>query len=373
MSAPLPPGVRPLVAFARLLRAHGFAIAPEQTAAFIEAVGFLGPRSIADVRAAALAAFAVGGPEQGAFDALFRAFFLGEAMPARAEGAAEDEAEAHEARGAERDVEAAGDDERSGAEASAAERLARRDLRGPAGDPHTVLARARLPERRSPRRRPARRGDAPDPRRTLREAVRRDGEVVRLPQRRRRHRPRRIVLLIDVSGSMRERSDDTLAFAHALARRAPAFEAFTLGTRLTRITPALRVRDEAEALARLGGLVADLDGGTRLGGALGAFLDVPRFAASARGAAVMVVSDGLERGEPGPMIDAVARLSRLAWRLDWLSPLAADPAYRPETAGLAGALRHLDALADGGDPLALARHVAGRARAGRGAPRGARP
>ncbi|MEM6943377.1 MAG: VWA domain-containing protein, partial [Pseudomonadota bacterium] len=201
-------------------------------------------------------------------------------------------------------------------------------------------------------------------RRTLRAALRREGEAIALLRRRRRYRQRRIVLLIDVSGSMRERTDERLALAHCLAQAAERVEVFTLGTRLTRITRDLRARDRARALAHVGRLVADLDGGTRIGEALETFLAVPRYAGFARGALVVALSDGLERGSPDAMIGAVRRLSRLAWRLDWLSPLAADPAYRPATAGLGAVLGDLDRLGDGGSTEAIAEHLLslGRAR-----------
>ena len=152
-------------------------------------------------------------------------------------------------------------------------------------------------------------------RRALREAVRRDGEVVRLPVLQRRLAQRRVLLLIDVSGSMKDRTDTQLRFAHTLARATNRLEVFTLGTRLTRITRAMRRSSRDQALAMASTLVADWDGGTRLGDALQAFLAVPRFAGFARGAFCIVLSDGLERGDPSAMTDAVARMSRLAWAI----------------------------------------------------------
>ena len=109
-------------------------------------------------------------------------------------------------------------------------------------------------------------------------------------------------------------------------------------------------------------MVPDWDGGTRIGDALQAFLAVPRFAGFARGAYVLILSDGLERGEPDAMVDAVRRLRRRAWRLDWLTPLAADPAFEPRTAGLAGALPFIDRLGDGSSLAAVTRHVLSSAR-----------
>ncbi|MGA8651105.1 MAG: VWA domain-containing protein, partial [Xanthobacteraceae bacterium] len=195
--------------------------------------------------------------------------------------------------------------------------------------------------------RSARGGSATDARRMFRDAMRHAGEIVQLRRRRRRLRQRRIVVLIDVSGSMKERTQAHLAFAHALVRAADSVEVFTMGTRLTRITRPLRLRHREQALATASLLVADWDGGTRIGDALNAFLAVPRFAALARGAALVVLSDGLERGDPTAMADAVARFARLCWRIIWLTPLAADPAFEARTAGLVAARPYLDRLADG--------------------------
>jgi uncharacterized protein len=103
--------------------------------------------------------------------------------------------------------------------------------------------------------------------------------------------------------------------------------------------------------------VADWDGGTRIGDALQAFLAVPRFATYARGAAVVIVSDGLERGDPAAMISAVSRLAARAWRIDWLTPLAADPGYRPETEALATIRPLLGALANGASTEGMCAHV----------------
>ena len=130
----------------------------------------------------------------------------------------------------------------------------------------------------------AKRGGGFDLQRSLRDSMRTDGEVIRLRRRERQLRPRAILLLIDVSGSMKARSDAHLRFAHALVHAAPRVEVFTFGTRLTRLTRALRLKNREQALAVAADLVADWDGGTRIGDALAAFLAVPRFAGYARGA-----------------------------------------------------------------------------------------
>ncbi|MEM7499654.1 MAG: VWA domain-containing protein [Pseudomonadota bacterium] len=363
----VPRAVEPLVAFPSVLRAHGFAVAPDQTMAFLEGIRLLGPRGIGDIHRAGLAVMAIPRERHAEYDALFRAHFLGQTVAAPATGDEEDEVEAHEPEGGAAEAEEAEEPADAGAEATRAERLATRDL-APGGGEAALARLARLAGRRLPRRQSRRRvadaRGAPDLRRTLRAALRREGEAIALLRRRRRYRQRRIVLLIDVSGSMRERTDERLALAHCLAQAAERVEVFTLGTRLTRITRDLRARDRERALEHVGRLVADLDGGTRIGEALETFLAVPRYAGFARGALVVVLSDGLERGSPDAMIGAVRRLSRLAWRLDWLSPLAADPAYRPATAGLGAVLGDLDRLGDGGSTEAIAEHLLslGRAR-----------
>jgi uncharacterized protein with von Willebrand factor type A (vWA) domain len=220
----------------------------------------------------------------------------------------------------------------------------------------------RLPQRRGRRRRVARPGDRIALSRALRLAVRYDGELVELPRLRRRTALRPVLLLIDVSGSMKSRTDEHLRFAHTLARSLARIEIFTFGTRLTRITRAMRLRQPDQALAAASTMVADWDGGTRIGDALQAFLAVPRFAGCARGAYTLVLSDGLERGEPDAMIDAVRRLARLAWRVDWLTPLAADPHFKPRTAGLAGILPFIDHLADGSSLHGVVTHILAGAR-----------
>ena len=341
------------VAFAGLLRRAGFAVAPEQTMAWLAAIELLGPTSIEDIRRAARATLAPPPDRFGDFDALFDAHFLGaqslatEAEPSEDEPirAAEDSTVGPEP--------IFGDETReSGAQATSAELLsARRFAPGSEGETLRRFARAlpaRVPLRRGYRWRPARGGRGADARRMLRDAMRNAGEFVRLRHRKRRLRQRRIVVLIDVSGSMKERTQSHLAFAHALARAAASVEVFTMGTRLTRVTRPLRLRNREQALATASLLVADWDGGTRIGDALNAFLAVPRFAALARGAALVVLSDGLERGDPTAMADAVARLARIAWRIIWLTPLAAHPGFEARTAGLVAARPYLDKLGDGG-------------------------
>ncbi|HMQ56946.1 MAG TPA: VWA domain-containing protein [Rhizobiaceae bacterium] len=339
MIAELPRALHPFLAFATALRANGFAVAPEQTESFVEAIGLLGPRGLQDIHRAGLALFGPPPERRDEYDALFRMVFLGQTLAASAAEGDEDEVQAFDSRDGAMEPPQADEVRESGAEATGTEKLGYRAFAPQ--EASAALARfrraapSRLPRLSSRRRMSARTGRTPDLRRALRDAVRRDGEVVRLPMLARRSRQRRILLLIDVSGSMKAGTQAHLRFAHTLARVADRVEAFTIGTRLTRVSRALRLRNGDQALALAGSLVADWDGGTRLGDALGAFLAVPRFAGFARGALVLVVSDGLERGDPSALVEAVGRLSRLAWSILWLTPLAADASFRPQTEALA--------------------------------------
>lgn len=362
MTEALPPALAPFVDFAGVLRANGFSVAPEQTQGFIAAVGLLGPRSIRDVHRAAVALFAPPPEQREVFDALFRMVFLGQTLAAPAPADAdEEELQAFDDRDGAMEPPEAEEARESGAEAAGTEKLTMRVFAG-VGESETLrrfqrAAPRALPHRASRRWRAARAGASADFRRALREAVRRDGEVVRLPMLSRRRRQRRILLLIDVSGSMKSSTEAQLRFAHALMRSAERLEAFTVGTRLTRVTRALKARNRDQALALASTMVADWDGGTRLGDALQAFLSVPRFASFARGALVVVLSDGLERGDPAALIDAVARLRRLAWAILWLTPLAADSAYVPQTEAMTAILPDLSRLGSAADTASLCREV----------------
>ena len=355
----LPRALDPFLEFATVLRSAGMPVAPEQVQAFIAGVGLLGPRSIADIRRAAHATFGPGPHRIMAFNAIFDAVFLGRALAAPAIGEPEDMPQAFDAGDFELMPESPEEDP-SGADATAAERLFARMLMPDDDDAALrIFARAApgaLPRRRSRRTAPGK-GRMADPRRAFRDMLRRDGEIIELPRRFRRTRQRRILMLVDVSGSMKAGTDGALRLCHALVQAGERVEAFTLGTRLTRVTRALRHRDRDQALTLASGLVADWDGGTRLGEALAVFLSVPRFASFARGALVIIVSDGLERGGPEALTQSMIRLRGLSWSVLWLSPLAADPAYRPETGAMQAILPMLDRLGDGSSPASLAREI----------------
>lgn len=362
MTSDLPRPIRPFVAFATVLRENGFAVAPEQTRDFVAAVGLLGPRSMEDIHRAALATLGPAPERREEFDALFRLVFLGQTLAAPMEGEPEDEeTEAFDDRDGGMEPPETEEMEESGGAPTGAERLFARRF-GELSESEALrrfrrAAPRALPKRRSRRLAASKRKGRLDMRRALREAVSRDGELIALPARDRRMRRRRILLLIDVSGSMKEQTDTYLRFAHTLAQATDRLEVFTLGTRLTRITRALRRRNRDQALAVASTLVADWDGGTRLGDAMQAYLAVPRFAGFARGALVVVLSDGLERGDHAALTDAMDRLSRLAWAVLWLNPLARGADYAPETAALRSIMPLIDRLGDGSSAAAVCGEV----------------
>jgi uncharacterized protein with von Willebrand factor type A (vWA) domain len=357
----LPRAARAFVSFVALLRANGFAIAPEQTTAFLAAIELLGPRRVEDIRQAGLATLAPPPERRAAYDMLFRIHFLGGEEIPDTEGEDEEVVRLQEERRGDEEPLLADEVNQSGEMAVRAEALAERRF-GESGPSDALrrLAREaphRLPRRRGNRRMRARRGPWADLRRTLRESARNDGEVMRLGRLKRRPRARKMLLLIDVSGSMKARSEDNLRLAHTLVQAAPNVEVFSFGTRLTRLTRTLRLKRREQALAATAHQVSDWDGGTRIGDALQAFLAVPRFGGYARGAAVIVLSDGLERGDLSNLRDAVARLSRRAWRLSWLTPLAVGPGFVPQTEALIAIRRFVDDMASGGSSAAVVAHL----------------
>jgi uncharacterized protein with von Willebrand factor type A (vWA) domain len=186
------------------------------------------------------------------------------------------------------------------------------------------------------------RGPRVDLRRAIAGSLRTGGEIVRLPRRARRIRPRPLVLLCDVSGSMEQYSRTLLQFAHALASRHRRVEAFLFSTRLTRITAQLRKRHPDEAMVAVSRSVSDWSGGTRIGEAVKDFHHRWGRRALAGGAVVLLISDGWDRGEPEQLRDQIARLQRRCHRLIWLNPLIGTADYAPLTRGLQAALPFVD-------------------------------
>lgn len=218
-----------------------------------------------------------------------------------------------------------------------------------------LLARLaqRGPLRISRRTRPTRRrGDLHDLRATVRASLRHGGEPFDRRYRAPSQRPRRLVLVCDVSGSMAPYARMLLQYVQAAVQARRRVEAFVFGTRLTRVTRELAGRDPDRALARATTHVQDWAGGTRIGAAL-AELNREHGRRIGRGAAVVVLSDGWDRGDPELLAAEMARLRRCAHQLIWLNPLAADARYEPLTRGMRAALPHVHHLLPGNSIASL--------------------
>lgn len=233
--------------------------------------------------------------------------------------------------------------------ASAAERLGGRDFAelSPAElvDLAAAMRRFRVatPTRPSRRFRPARTGRAVDLRTTLRRARRTGGHPLVLARRTRRRRPRRLVVLCDISGSMEPYARALLQLLWC-ARSSAQAEVFTFATRLTRLTPALTRRGPQSALTRAGALAPDWSSGSRIGASIGEFTRRWGRRGMARGAVVLVVSDGWDTGDPAVLGREMARLHRLAHRVVWANPRTARPGFAPLARGTAAAWPHCDAV-----------------------------
>ena len=341
-----------LLGFARALRAAGVAVTQDRSQGFLAAAAELG---VGDQRATYLAGRATlcAGPDDLArYDQVFHAFFnardgLPRARPATGAGPG--------VRRPARDR-ATGEGDASDADvvqamASELEVLRHRDVASlTAAEKHRLAAmfatlRPRPPVRRTARHQRWHRGQV-DASRTLRASLRRMGEPAEIAWRRRGVRPRRVVLLVDVSGSMSGYADALLRLAHRFTQVAResggVVETFTVGTRLTHVTRAMRLRDPERALVAAGETVPDWSGGTRLGETLRFFLDRWGQRGLARGAVVVVFSDGWERGDPALLGEQMARLRRIAHRVVWVNPHRGKTGYEPVQQGVLAALPYCD-------------------------------
>ena len=201
--------------------------------------------------------------------------------------------------------------------------------------------------RRSRRRRTHRTAGHPELRRTVRAAIRNGGEPVRRWFTEPGQRLRRVVLLLDISGSMESYARALIRFVHAAVVGRRRVEVFAIGTRLTRITRELSSHDPDRALGAAADAVSDWSGGTRLGDTLAEFNEMWGIRGMARGATVVILSDGWDRGSPDVMAEQMARLHRVTHRLVWVNPLKATPGYQPLAQGMAAALPHIDDFIEG--------------------------
>ena len=335
-----------LAAFARALRSAGVAVTSDRTHSFLRAAAVVDAGTGGGVYWAGRATLCAGPDDFPVYDRVFASWFGGE-LPkgSRPRVPASRVVQAGLGSGADR---ADAGEEHVAAVASDVEVLRHRDVAELAVAERAELSRLfaalrpRPPLRRAVRRVASPRGEI-DARRTLREELRYAGEPGRVRYRRRGRRRRRVVLLIDVSGSMSPYADSLLRLAHTVTRAAPrTTEVFTVGTRLTRVTRAMGQRDPDDALAQAGATVPDWSGGTRLGEVLKVFLDRWGQRGMARGALVVVCSDGWERGDAALLADQVRRLSRLAHRLVWVNPHRGKAGYEPVQAGIAACLPYVD-------------------------------
>ncbi len=336
-----------LVGFARALRASGVPVTQDRTQGFLAAVAVVG---VDDQRATYTAGRATlcGSPDDLArYDQVFEAYFnardaLPRARPAQPSVPSFSDLPASEGSG-----EGEAPEETVRARASAAETLRHRDVASmSAAEKHRLAAmfatlRPRAPVRRTARHRSWRRGQV-DASRTLRASLRRMGEPATIEWRRRSLRPRRVVLLIDVSGSMNGYADSLLRLAHRISQTPGEVETFTVGTRLTHLTRALHSRDAERALVAAGEAVPDWSGGTRLGETLQVFLDRWGRRGMARGAVVVVFSDGWERGDAALLGAQMRRLHRVAHRVVWVNPHRGKAGYEPVQQGVLAVLPHVD-------------------------------
>lgn len=244
--------------------------------------------------------------------------------------------------------------------ASAEERLAEKrfDALTPAelARLYELMSRLRLatPRRVTRRHVRDRHGRRIDMRRTLRRSLRTGGDPIRLSRRRRRAVPRRLVMLCDISGSMEPYTRAYLQFLACAAGAGPNAEAFVFATRLTRLTRALAARRPERAMRRAAAAAPDWASGTRIGDALREFNDLHGRRGMARGAVVVILSDGWERGDPELVGREMARLARLAHRIVWVNPRMSAASFAVRAGGMVAALPHCDALVSGHSYAALA-------------------
>jgi uncharacterized protein with von Willebrand factor type A (vWA) domain len=238
--------------------------------------------------------------------------------------------------------------ESTGQSASPDDLLNRMSPRRASAQEAQLIKRARraaerdLPSRPSLRLKPSHTRDVIDLRRMIRAAARHGGELIRFRYRARPMKKRPVLIFVDVSGSLKGLTPDYLRFARALGETSAKVEVFSFGTRLTRLTSALLDGVLDRALRRVAAKVEDFEGGTQIGRSLTDFFAHRQYAGLARGAVVIILSDGLERGDPAPLVHAVQRLHRLAERLVWLTPLKRDADYRPVTRAMAAVAPYLD-------------------------------
>jgi len=373
-------------ALGRRLHEAGVAVTPERSVGFARALTLVRPVSRRRLYWTARAAFVTDDAQVAAFDRVFGSVFGNPASDgevdlddaARTAAAPPDERPRSEHATASGETGASlsaapprtgGEDEQAAevdvplAMASDEERLAGKSF--DALEPHELARLYRLmsrleletPLRRTRRYERGRRGRHTDLRRTLRASLRTGGEPIRLARRQRRLERRRLVMLCDISGSMEPYARAYLQFLTCAAGSGPNAEAFAFATRLTRLTRALASRHPERAIQRAAAAAPDWSSGTRIGDALKEFNDRHGRRGMARGAVVVILSDGWERGDPALVGRQMQRLSLLTHRIVWVNPRVSASAFSAEAGGMRAALPYCDALVSGHSFDALAQVV----------------
>ena len=346
------------VAFARFLRAEGLDVPMSATLLFVDALDTVGVHSRDGVYWAGRATLVRRPEDLPVYDAVFDALWMRGRYEHRAPTASEtitlatDDGDDDSVEGP--DGEPDERDDVITVRFSTTEVLAHKDFAdytvAELAEARALMARLRLagaPRRARRRVASQRTRGRPDLRRTVRSAIRAGGEPIRRSFTETGERPRRLVFLLDVSGSMEAYSRALVRFVHAAVVGRQKVEAFALGTRLTRMTRELSTRDPDAAIRRAATTVVDWSGGTRLGDGLRQFNDEWGQRGMARGAIVVILSDGWDRGEPAVMAEQMARLSRVAHKVVWVNPLKASPGYAPLAQGMAAALPFVDSFVEG--------------------------
>jgi uncharacterized protein len=354
-----------LVDFCRQLRREDIAVGSGDVMTYCTAASLLDPSDLVDLYWAGRSTLVTRRDQIGAYDRVFRAFFLGTANPVtellKLSPASSAQSQAVlQVPAADQLAEERGEEAVLGLMASDAEALRHKSFAACTPEElaavRRIMARIKLtpPRRRTRRTAPAHRGSRPDLRRTVREAMRMHGEPAEFYWRRRKVRLRPLILILDVSGSMADYSRHLLQFAYSAKRAASRVEVFCFGTRLTRITRALDHRRPDEALRQAATTVFDWEGGTRIGASLETFVRDWGRRGLCRGGIVVICSDGLDRGDPAVLAAAMERLARLSHRVVWMNPHKGDNAdFRPTTLGMMVVAPHIDLLLSGHDLRSL--------------------
>jgi uncharacterized protein with von Willebrand factor type A (vWA) domain len=347
---------RDVVGFVRALRDAGVPVGVGQSEAFAQALAWIDPLVRRDVYLAARSTLVFRREDFAVFDERFAAFFGGPALRPQATPLAprHDRSEffrtalvAYMAERADPDASEVRVPEDHKA-ASPIELLQRKDFADCTPAELDAIARAmrelrlEVTERTSRRLVRANRGDRLDLPRIVRDAARRGGAVLALARRTAKLRRRPLVILADISGSMELYSRILLQFLHGVTQHHARTETFVFGTRLTRITSQLQIRNVDAALDHAAREIADFAGGTRIGDCLHAFYRQHARRLLGRGAVVLIISDGWETGDPEVLRVEMRRLAERAHRVVWLNPLLGRAGYSPQVRGMAAALDHVD-------------------------------